>query len=116
MPDPALSILFMHGTNDALSPYAVAVVQRDSIVQNWSMRQDAVVQSDDQHTWTRWVNDAGTVFEFIEHDYVSEAAFLLGHCYPNGLDYSQNKLPCTDPGAFHWGEAVAEFFVAHPRR
>ncbi len=117
MPDPALPILFLHGTTDELSPYSVALLQRDTIVRAWDLQQEEVVQSDDTHTWTRYTNEGENHFEFIEHDYESDArlnAILGGHCYPGSR--SGGGLACEQDAAFHWGEAAMQFFLDHPKK
>lgn len=74
------------------------------------------MSSDDAHEWTRYDNDQGTRFEFIQWDwetpFVLGARPLLGHCFP-GVD---PFVGCGSDRAFHWGEEVTRFFLAHPRR
>ena len=82
------------------------------------MQQDSVVESDSSHQWTRYKNAKGTVFEFIQHDYTG-VALLGGHCYPGSTDPGGEtgqlfSFKCDQTAAFNWGEAVMQFFLAHP--
>jgi hypothetical protein len=47
---------------------------------------------------------------------------LGGHCLPGSLDLNTNISPgetmffgCAPPNAFKWGEAIMQFFTAHPK-
>jgi hypothetical protein len=119
-PSSPRPILFMHGTADALVPFASAQSSRDAVIAAQSMTESGVVEMDDAHLWTRYENSAGAVFEFIEHDYQG-ASLLGGHCYPGSTDPGGApgqlfSFACDPPNAFTWGDAVIAFFIAHPRR
>jgi polyhydroxybutyrate depolymerase len=115
-----LPILYMHGHSDALISFtAAAIPQRDAIVAGWTMGSPAMVGSDATHSWSRYTNAKGSVFEFIEHDYAAPTVILKGHCYPGSSDPKTVggqlfSFACTGPNAFVWGEEVMKFFKAHP--
>lgn len=118
-PSPSVPILFMHGTADALVPFSSAEAARDAVIAAQSMTQAEVVSQDADHVWTRYAGSTGEVFEFIEHDYTG-AQLLGGHCYPGSTDPGGEpgqffSFKCDQTAAFNWGEAVMQFFIAHPR-
>jgi len=123
LPSPEIPILFMNGIHDNLNVYPCAAAQRDAIIAGWQMGNPQVVSEDAGHTWTRWTNSNGTVFEFIEHQYQADEPLLGGHCYPGSADTDPDNMPegqffpfgCADPDTFAWGQAVMDFFLAHPK-
>jgi len=112
--DKALPVLFLHGTTDALSPHALALSQRDRYVEGWGLPDEEEIMSGEGYTWTRFSNDDGIVFEFLEHDYESLLDFLTGHCFPGSTTGSILACDQEDP-PFHWGELVMQFFKDHPK-
>lgn len=121
-PPASIPILYMHGTTDALVPFDCAEPRRDAVVRAFGLGPDAeMVSQSDGHTWTRHVGDAGAVLEFIVHDYAAAATLLRGHCYPGAID--PVDIPgqlfafhCEEESSFVWGEAIIDFFEAHPKR
>jgi dienelactone hydrolase len=112
--DKALPLLFLHGTTDALSPHTVAMSQRDTYVAGWGLGAEEEVESGDGYTWSRFSNDDGLVFEFLQHDYASVLPFLKGHCFPGST--TGGILACKqEEPPFHWGELVMQFFKDHPK-
>jgi dienelactone hydrolase len=117
-PARELPILFMHGTADALVPIASAIAARDAVISVQGMSETDTVSSDAGHVWTRYQNPAGTVFEFLQHEYTG-VSIIGGHCYPGSTDPSGApgqlfSFKCDQPAAFVWGEAAMAFFQAHP--
>jgi len=129
VPSKPIDILYMHGTQDALVSFSNAVALRGAIAQALALGAETVLQTDSAHRWTRQTESHGKVFEFIQHDYVSDSTVGLpplgvaikGHCYPGSKDYSPSVpgqlmgFGCTGENAFHWGEAALRFFMAHPK-
>lgn len=113
MPDEQVPVMFLHGTNDALSPFGVAASQHDALIAGWEMREVEVLSEDDSHVWTRYENDEGNVYEFLEHDYESPFDFLKGHCFPGSPVGS--IFSCKGDAAFAWGPVAIEFFKQHPK-
>jgi len=96
------------------------------VISAWNMGAGVVIAQDSTYKHTRHTNANGTVFEFIEHDYSSDAPFaggiIGGHCFPgSGVIYDpsnpQDRTPfgCYGPNSFNWGEEVIKFFIAHPK-
>lgn len=121
-PDAPVPILYMHGTTDALVPFDCAEPRRDAVIREFALASDAeVVSQSDGHTWTRHVGEGDRVLEFIVHDYAAAATVLRGHCYPGALDPADIPgqlfaFHCEEESSFSWGEAVIDFFEAHPKR
>ncbi len=99
-----VDILMVHGWADSVVPFNTAVAQRDLLVSVWEMTEAEVLADEASHRWTRWTNDEGTAFEFIEFD--------GGHCYP-GADAPDWGCSADDP--IYYGQAAFEFHVAHPK-
>lgn len=125
-PSQQVPILQMHGTTDGLVPFGKATQQRDAVIAKWSFGSPTVIASDAKHTWTRFTNATGMVFEFLQHDYVVPPPLvfvpLQGHCIPGGKDLPINAslgqtmyFSCAQPNAFEWGKAVLQFFIDHPK-
>ena len=125
-PSKQLPILQMHGTADGLVPFGKATQQRDAVIAKWSLGAPAVVSSDAKYSHTRYTSPSGTVFEFIQHDYLVPPPLvfvpLQGHCIPGGNDLPANAslgqtmyFSCAPPNAFAWGPRVMKFFLEHPR-
>jgi len=130
-PTRPLDILYMHGTEDRLVDFSNALVQRDAVIRRFALGPAQQVSSSTAHTWTRHENASGTRFEFLQHEYTTDAAVgvpplgvaLGGHCYPGSRDLVASlpgqlmafgcKTPA--PSAFAWGKAVMQFFLEHPR-
>lgn len=111
----------LHGTSDVLVAYGCAEKQRDAVRAAWGLAAEEVVSADDGHVRMRYTGPSGGVLEMATHDYAASSVFLLGHCYP-GSDDNQGGEPgqlfgfaCEGENAFHWGEEVMAFFLAHPR-
>jgi polyhydroxybutyrate depolymerase len=121
-PSEEVDILQVHGRQDAVVDFAtVAIPQRDDALGAWDFGDPEVVESDDDHTATRWVTSSGTVLEFWEHDYVTSATAVFvpieGHCVPGGEDFdgAPAGYSCEDEGTFVFGELAMAFFQAHPK-
>jgi poly(3-hydroxybutyrate) depolymerase len=128
LPSRKLPILYMHGSADEnYIPYSCAQPQVDAIVAAWNLTGQGVVASDATYTRTRWTDSAGTVVEFLSHDYTSNAQVpfvsaskLQGHCFPGSTDPGNQagqlfSFKCEQPASFVWGVEVLQFFVDHPR-
>jgi len=118
--DPAVDILYMAGTEDVFIDIAVAQAQRDDALATLGMGTGEQIAGGAGYTWTRYQNDGGTTFEYIQHDYTTANIFLGGHCYPGSTDPGTEpgqlfSFACEGESGFRWGEAVIEFFLAHPR-
>ena len=109
------SVLLTHGTTDGLGPFEGSAVARDIIVAEWGMGEPTTLSADETHTWSGYGNEAGTRFEFLEHDW--ETSFMLGsnalagHCVPG----SDAFLGCGADNPVVWGDALIAFYLAHPR-
>ncbi len=125
-PSRQVPILQMHATADGLVPFAKGQAQRDAALAAWALSSPTVVSSDPKHIHTRYTNASGTVYEFLQHDYVTPPPLvpivLGGHCIPGGNDLAANAaigqtmfFSCAPPNAFVWGQRVMQFFVAHPK-
>ncbi|MCA9665907.1 MAG: dienelactone hydrolase family protein [Myxococcales bacterium] len=122
VPKRKLPILFMHGTKDALVPFnGCADTQRDAVIAHYNAKVDKVIADDATHVWTRYVGAGGERFEFIQHDYASNQALIVGHCFPGSTDPGGAKgqafsFKCDDASqAFVWGEVAMQFFIETPR-
>jgi hypothetical protein len=129
VPSRELDILYMHGTQDGLVDFANAVTLRDAVIAHYHLDAGTKVAGDGTFTRTRYAAPGGHVFEFIQHDYVSDSAVgipplgvaIKGHCFPGSQDQTIT-LPgqlmafgCKPPTSFDWGEEVTQFFIRHPR-
>lgn len=122
LPAQELSILYMHGTRDALVDPAGAQPQIDAVIAAWGFGAGTVVSMDNDYVHRRYENANGTIFETVLHDYVSDATSniplvpdIVGHCYPGSTDPGDEQgqlysFKCEPPNAFHWGEMVLDFF------
>ncbi len=115
VPAEQVDVLYGHGTTDGLVDFASATTTIDRLTDRWAMTTSEILSEDSGHTWTRYSNDQGTRFEFIqfewETDFVLGPSPLLGHCFPG----SDQFVGCGTDNAFHWGEEVTKFFLQHPR-
>ena len=125
-PSTQRPILHMHGTADGLVQFSKGTQQRDAVIAKWSLGTPTVVTSDAKHSHTRYTSATGTVYEFLQHDYVVPsqllASTLQGHCVPGGNDLPANGsigqtsfFSCAQPSAFVWGQLVMQFFIDHPK-
>jgi hypothetical protein len=107
------------------------VAKRDAVIAAFALGPGQPVGGDSTYRHTRYTNDKGTIFEFIDHDYVSKSSFpadpplgiaIQGHCYPGSKDLTPTEpgqlmaFGCEPPTSFTWGETVLAFFMAHERR
>ncbi len=125
MPQAPMAILHLQGRRDALVKYERGLAQRDAVISGWGMGSPTVVAGDATFTRTRWVNTQGAVYEFLDHDYSTDAGFLGiflgGHCYPGSMDHSPSEpgqlmgYGCKGANSFHWGNDVMQFFIANPK-
>jgi len=122
IPSEEVDILQMHGRQDGVVNFqAQAVPQRDAVLNGgWAFGAPSVLEDDGKHKATRWVTGNGTVFEFWEHDYLTNAVVVVplkGHCVPGGNDF--NGVPagysCNDVNTFAFGQLAMQFFLAHPK-
>ncbi|MGZ3416703.1 MAG: alpha/beta hydrolase family esterase [Polyangiales bacterium] len=119
-PSREVHTLYLHGTSDALVAFSVGKAQVDAAVAKWKMTAQPDVESDGKHAWHRWKSAAGTVLEFVQHDYQAASIVLKGHCFPGSTDKGGEPgqlfpFSCTDKAAFTWGEIAMAFFIAHPK-
>lgn len=114
-PAEQVDVLYGHGTTDGLVDFATAERTRELIIDRWALSPSETVSQDDDHEWTRYTNDDGTLFEFVEWDWETSLVFgaqpLRGHCFPG----SDQFVGCGTDNAFHWGEEITRFFLEHPR-
>lgn len=123
MPSAEVSILHLAGTKDAFVPITSQQQQRDTVVAAWGMPAPDVEEGTGFRR-SRYTSAAGTVYEYLEHDYETDAAFFVaikGHCYPGSTDYTP-QVPgqlmgfgCKGDNAFHWGQEAIRFFIEHPK-
>lgn len=116
-------VLYIHGLTDVLVPYpGCAEPQRDSVLAAYEMTEGPETVADEaNYRWQRWTSADGAVFEMIDHDYAAVSAILGGHCFPGSPD-TKADLPgqllsygCNPVSPLHYGEAVMNFFEAHPK-
>ena len=126
-PTVEIPVLQLQGTMEPLIPRMAGEAQRDAVVTAWQMAPGEQVAGDATYRRIRYQNANQTVYEFIEHDYSSEAPFaggiIGGHCFPGSpaqYDPAQppgeTKFGCQGSSSFHWGTEVMQFFIAHPKR
>lgn len=116
LPSREISVLYAHGTADGVLGFAGAAPVVEGARTAWNLADESVVSQDGEHVRTRYSNEAGTVFEFIEHDWTtahvgSLLPQFLGHCFPGSGEF----VGCGEENPIHWGTAVVDFFLAHPR-
>ena len=116
LPSRELSVLYAHGTADGVLGFAGAEPVVEGARNAWNLVDESVVSQDGEHTHTRYSNAAGTVFEFIEHDWTtphvgSLLPRFLGHCFPGSGEF----VGCGADNPVHWGSTVVDFFLAHPK-
>jgi len=125
-PSQPIPVLQMHGVNDGLVAIAKGRAQRAAAVSAWSLGAPTTVSSDAHFTHSRYTSPSGSVYEYLEHDWVVTQPYvpvpLGGHCIPGGDDLRQNAttgqtmfFSCAPPNSLAWGPLVMQFFVAHPR-
>jgi len=106
-PNPPIDILYHSGESDGLSSFRYAEDQRDGVLEAYGMAGLGTLVSESRtHEWRRWVNAAGTTFEFGAHD--------SGHCMPTmgvGNGGGSGVFACDNE--YNWGDAVVDFFTAH---
>ncbi len=111
-----VDIFYTHGTTDGLVNFSGAPPKRDAVISAYGLAQSEVVQTSAEHEWTRYDNDDGTVFEFVQHDWETDFALgmtpLAGHCFPGSDEF----LGCGASNPFNWGETVLQFYMDHPRQ
>ncbi|HEX4449144.1 MAG TPA: hypothetical protein VH044_20540 [Polyangiaceae bacterium] len=125
VPSGEMDILYMHGTQDGLVNFPNAITLRDAVIAYYGMDAGTVLTTDGTFTRTRYTTPSGRVFEFIQHNYLTESMFagiaIKGHCFPGSPDQSvtlPNQLMsfgCDPPDSFTWGQEVLKFFLAHPK-
>ena len=130
-----LPVLYMHGKKDKTVCFSCTEQLIPDLLFSWKMEKEEVTQ-EVGYSRTHYKNSNGTVFEFIEHDYVAlkqldsldsesiiKKVFLGGHCFPGSSDVHRREkgqiagFACSEPAGsdFNWGETVMEFFIAHPK-
>ncbi len=120
-PERELSILYMHGTDDGLVPYAEGEASVELVKSALDMGDAEEIDSTAEYARLRHTNAAGTVLEFIRHDYAAESTIIRGHCYPGsrdpgGLSGQLFSFACLGDNAFNWGEEVIAFFEKHTKK
>jgi poly(3-hydroxybutyrate) depolymerase len=139
VPARSIPILYMQGMKDGLvDPVCADTWIRTNALTALELGPGTTVEGDPdfqsaQYVRTRYENSQGVPFEYIQHQYSTDSAFLgvglLGHCYPGSTDLTvtppaRTVIPpdqlmafgCKDRTEFHWGEEVMQFFIAHPKR
>lgn len=138
IPSRNIPVLYLQGMTDGLVDPACA----DSWVREHALpalqTDDGTVLAGDPafataaFVRTRFLDPDGVPFEYIQHRYATDAAFLGvglgGHCYPGSTDLTvtppdQTVIPpdqlmpfgCQGHTDFNWGEEVIRFFEAHPK-
>jgi len=118
-------LLHVHGSRDTLIELATAHALRESIVEAMGASVDAgtrVPQSDTLQR-TRFENDRGEVYEFVEHS-LGGASVGDGHCFPGSFEttldgagpgVSTLAFGCAEPSAPPIGVLVMQFFLSHPK-
>src|SRR5688500_18845889 len=90
----------MHGTEDGLVDFQNAELKRDAVIDAFELDEGRLIAGDESYRRMRYQNQRGTVFEMIDHDYVSESVFpaapplgvaLKGHCYPGSSDFTPSE-------------------------
>ena len=125
MPSEQIPILHLQGTKDAMVLYDRGAAQRDAVIAGWGLGNGQLIAGDGTFARTRYTNGTGVPYEFLQHDYSTDAAFLGmalgGHCYPGSLDHVPVEpgqlmgYGCKGQNSFHWGYEVMQFFIAHPK-
>jgi poly(3-hydroxybutyrate) depolymerase len=115
MPEREMPVLYTQGEADEFVGQGEGKNVADAYISSHKMREDKVIASDSQYTWTRYVNDDGLIFEFIYHKYTTSVLFGAGHCFPGSFTPT-SPYACTQSVPFHFGEVVMDFFIAHPMK
>ena len=128
VPSREIDILYMHGTKDALVDFQNGLDKRAALIAAFGLDAGTSVAGDATYRRTRYQNAKHTIFEFIDHDYISNSSFpadpplgiaIQGHCYPGSQDLTPTEpnqlmaFGCQPPTSFTWGEEVMAFFLAH---
>jgi poly(3-hydroxybutyrate) depolymerase len=139
VPAHNLPILYMQGMMDGLiDPKCADDWVRSNVFKALHLGAGTVLGGDPSFTSakyvrTRYEDPDGVPFEYIQHQYSTDSAFLgvgiVGHCYPGSTDLTvtptaQTVIPpdqlmafgCKDQCDFNWGEEVIKFFMAHPKK
>ncbi|MEX1368319.1 MAG: hypothetical protein AB1Z98_34630 [Nannocystaceae bacterium] len=120
-PSEPVDILYMHGTQDVLVPFACFEVRREAVIAAYGLGDEQVVVEGDGYRHTRHESAGGTVLELLVHEYSAQNTVVLGgHCFPGSDDPGNAtgqlfSYACVEPTELHWGDAVLDFFDAHPR-
>ena len=139
VPAHNLPMLYMQGMKDGLvDPMCADSWVRMNAMTALKVGPGSTIAGDPnfqsaQFVRTRYVDPAGVPFEYIQHQYSTDASFLgvglAGHCYPGSTDLTvtpsaQTVIPpdqlmafgCKDQCDFNWGVEVIKFFMAHPKK
>jgi poly(3-hydroxybutyrate) depolymerase len=114
-PARQLPIFYTHGRLDGLWNFANATTSVTAVTGAWypGVTSEVLGEASD-YKWERWTNDEGTVFEFLQHDWVVQGdaanSGIGGHCFPG----SPEGLGCGADTAVNWAETTLQFFVDHP--
>ncbi len=117
-----IPVLYMHGTKDVLAQYSCAEKVITAVAATWKLSQKKVLSQDGSHTWTRYADGKGGLFEHLKHDYKAKSPLIGGHCYPGSKDLNGGApgqlfgFACVEKSAFVWGESVMKFFISNPRK
>jgi hypothetical protein len=118
---PQVPLLYAHGALDAVSPIEPARMMVDSIVAQLELTGGEQVAGDALFLHRHWSASSGMALEFIEHQYTR--AIVGGFCIPGAMDTVIDApgtvaigFGCTTPvSGASWGQAMLDWFVAHPR-
>ncbi|MBK8234882.1 MAG: hypothetical protein IPK74_04955 [Deltaproteobacteria bacterium] len=119
-PSEPLDILYLHGTQDFVVNYGCALPRVEAVRAHFGLDGEPEVVLDDPDVrWQRFAGDTMT-FEYLEHDYIGDNPIAGGHCMPGADDPGDAPgelvgASCDDPNLVVWGEAVVQFFLAHPK-
>jgi poly(3-hydroxybutyrate) depolymerase len=139
VPARNIPVLYMQGMQDGLvDPTCADTWVRERALTALHVDAGTVIAGDPafetaQYVRTRYLDPDGVPFEYIQHQYSTDSAFLgvgiVGHCYPGSTDLTvtppaQTVIPpdqlmafgCKDRCEFTWGQEVVRFFMAHPKQ
>ena len=120
-PSTRIPFILLIGRTDTSVGYASMTNILAAAVAEYEAGGAVAVSSDADYRHDRYTNADGVVIEAFDHAYETVPdgpwASANGHCIPGSTTdpYApQYAIPCELPNAFQWGEAVMQFFLAHP--
>ena len=139
VPAAHIPVLYLQGMMDGLvDPMCADEWVRSNVLSELTVGEGTVIDGDPtfasaQFVRTRYHDEGGVPFEYLQHQYTSDSEFLgvplVGHCFPGSPDLThtppaETVIPpdqlmafgCKGTTDFTWGEEVIAFFMAHPKR